>query len=94
MEFQTELTKQETHYFIDLLNNDYEKMRKAKADALDADVISPKCRKARWLMVERLDQAMEQNQNLVHKLDDHLTDIGRGYKLTDETAFGYGENNG
>ena len=94
MEFQTELTKQETHYFIDLLNNDYEKMRKAKADALDADVISPKCRKARWLMVERLDQAMEQNQTLVHKFDDHLTDIGRGYKLTADTAFGYGEKDG
>ena len=81
MEFHTELTKQETHYFIDLLNNDYEKMRKEKNKMIDADIISPKCRKARWLMVERLDQAMEQNQNLVHKLDDHLTDIRRGYKL-------------
>ena len=81
MEFHTELTKQETHYFIDLLNNDYEKMRKEKDNMIDANIISPKCRKARWLMVERLDQAMEQNQNLVHKLDDHLTDIRRGYKL-------------
>ena len=53
MEFQTELTKQETHYFIDLLNNDYEKMRKEKDNMIDADIISPKCRKARWLMVER-----------------------------------------
>ena len=88
MEFQTELTKQETHYFIDLLNNDYEKMRKEKDNMIDADIISPKCRKARWLMVERLDQAMAQNQNLVHKFDAHLTDIGRGYKLN------YGENNG
>jgi predicted secreted Zn-dependent protease len=81
MLFQTDLTKQETHYFIDLLNNDYEKMRKAKFDALDADVINPKCRKTRWLMIERLDQAMEENQILVHKFDDHLTDIGRGRKL-------------
>ena len=66
------------------LNNiikDYEKMRKEKDNMIDANIISPKCRKARWLMVERLDQAMEQNQNLVHKLDDHLTDIRRGYKL-------------
>ena len=81
MQFRTELTKQETHYFIDLLNNDYELMRKEKDNMIDADIISPKCRKARWLMVERLDQAMEQNQNLVPKLDDHLTDIGRGRKL-------------
>ena len=43
MEFQTELTKQETHYFIDLLNNDYEKMRKEKDNIIDAIKIS--CRK-------------------------------------------------
>ena len=91
MQFTTELTKQETHYFIDLLNNDYEKMRKEKDNMIDANIISPKCRKARWLMVERLDQAMEQNQNLVHKLDDHLTDINRGYKLNIDEEW---KNNG
>ena len=58
MQFGTELTKQETHYFIDLLNNDYELMRKEKDNMIDTNIISPKCRKARWLMVERLDQAM------------------------------------
>ena len=42
-------------------------------------------------MVERLDQAMEQNQNLVHKLDDHLTDINRGYKLNIDEGW---KNNG
>ncbi len=37
---------------------------------------------------------MEENETICHKLDDHLTDIGRGYKLTADTAFGYGENDG
>ena len=66
---------------LDMANNCAAYLVKEKDNIIDANIISPKCRKARWLMVERLDQAMEQNQNLVHKLDDHLTDIRRGYKL-------------
>ena len=90
MQIETDLTKKQTHYLIDLLNNDYQKMRRTKEELLkiDLDFINEECGKTKMTMIERLDQAMEQNQNLVHKFDDHLTDIGRGYKLN------YGENNG
>ena len=39
-----------------------------------------------WLIEKR-----EQNQTLVHKFDDHLTDIGRGYKLNIDEEW---KNNG
>ena len=96
MQIETELTKHQTHYLINLLNNDYTKMRRTKEELLkiDLDFINEKCCKTKMLMIERLEKAMEQNQNLVHKFDDHLTDIGRGYKLTADTAFGYGEKDG
>ncbi len=34
MEIQTEMTKQETHYLIDLLNKDYVQLRKFKEQLL------------------------------------------------------------
>ena len=39
MQFRTELTKQENHYLIDLLNNDYaESVRKDKDNMIDANI--------------------------------------------------------
>ena len=32
-------------------------------------------------MILRHERAMEENETICHKLDDHLTDIGRGRKL-------------
>ena len=93
MQIETELTKHQTHYLIDLLNKDYVQLRKFKKQLIkntppeivaeDVKVLIDKCR-----------TAMMENETICHKLDDHLTDIGRGYKLTADTAFGYGEKNG
>ena len=96
MQIRTELTKHQTHYLINLLNNDYTKMRRTKEELLkiDLDFINEKCCKTKMLMIERLEKTMEENETICHKLDDHLTDIGRGYKLTADTAFGYGEKDG
>jgi len=77
MEIQTEMTKKQTHYLINLLNKDYQKMyetleyikRTKFAEENKIDMI---------LTHERL---MEENETICHKLDDHLTDIGRGRKL-------------
>jgi len=83
MEIQTEMTKKETHYLIDLLNNDYQKMRRTKEELLklDLDFINEECGKTKMNMIEKLEKAMEENETICHKFDDHLTDIGRGRKL-------------
>jgi len=93
MQIETDLTKKQTHYLIDLLNNDYQKMRRTKEGLknIDLDFINDKCCKTKMLMIERLEKAMEENETICHKLDDHLTDINRGYKLNIDEGW---KNNG
>ena len=83
MQIETDLTKKQTHYLIDLLNNDYQKMRRTKEELLkiDLDFINEEFGKTKMTMIEKLEKAMEENETICHKLDDHLTDIGRGRKL-------------
>ena len=83
MQIETDLTKHQTHYLINLLNNDYTKMRRTKEELLkiDLDFINEKCCKTKMTMIEKLERAMEENETICHKLDDHLTDIKRGRKL-------------
>ena len=83
MQIETDLTKKQTHYLVDLLNNDYQKMRRTKEELLkiDLDFINEECGKTKMTMIEKLEKAMEENETICHKLDDHLTDIRRGRKL-------------
>ena len=81
MQIETDLTKEQTHYLIDLLNEDFRKMRLAKEDLAKNFFVNRQCRKHRTMTMTHLDIEMEENQKLVHKLDDHLTDIKRGRKL-------------
>ena len=93
MQIETDLTKEQTHYLIDLLNNDYQKMRRTKEELvkIDLEFINEECSKTQNRMIENLEKAMEENRTICHKLDDHLTDIGRGYKLNIDEGW---KNNG
>ncbi len=80
MEIQTEMTKQETHYLIDLLNKDYVQLRKFKEQLLintPPEIVAEDVK----LLIDKCQTAMDENETLTHKFDDHLTDIGRGRKL-------------
>ena len=80
MEIQTEMTKQETHYLIDLLNKDYVQLRKFKEQLLvntPPEIVAEDVE----LLIDKCQTAMDDNETLTHKFDDHLTDIGRGRKL-------------
>ena len=93
MQIETDLTEKQTHYLIDLLNNDYQKMRRTKEELvkIDLEFINEECSKTQNRMIENLEKAMEENETICHKLDDHLTDIGRGYKLNIDEEW---KNNG
>ena len=58
-------------------------MRRTKEELLklDLDFINEECGKTKMNMIEKLEKAMEENETICHKFDDHLTDIGRGRKL-------------
>tara|TARA_R100001015_G_C4483923_1_gene63575 strand:+ start:44 stop:292 length:249 start_codon:yes stop_codon:yes gene_type:complete len=80
MEIQTEMTKKETHYLIDLLNKDYVQLRKFKEQLLintPPEIVAEDVK----LLIDKCQTAMDDNETLTHKFDDHLTDIGRGRKL-------------
>ena len=77
MQIETDLTKKQTHYLIDLLNNDYQKMR----ERLEYIKRTKFSKEIKMDLILRHERAMEENETICHKLDDHLTDIGRGRKL-------------
>jgi len=83
MAYMNQELKKQTHYLIDLLNNDYQKMRRTKEELvkIDLEFINEECSKTQNRMIENLEKAMEENETICHKLDDHLTDIERGRKL-------------
>ena len=77
MQIETDLTKHQTHYLINLLNKDYQKMR----ETLEYIKRTNFSKENKIDMILRHERAMEENETICHKLDDHLTDIGRGRKL-------------
>ena len=77
MEIQTEMTKKQTHYLINLLNKDYQKMY----ETLEYIKRTKFAEENKIDMILKHERAMEENETICHKLDDHLTDIGRGRKL-------------
>ena len=87
MQIATDLTKHQTGYLINLLNKDYQKMR----ENLEYIKRTNFSEKNKIDMILRTERAMEENETICHKLDDHLTDIGRGYKLNIDEGW---KNNG
>ncbi len=77
MKIETDLTKRQTHHLINLLNDDYKKMR----ETLEYIKRTKFAEENKIEMILRHERAMEENETICHKLDDHLTDIGRGRKL-------------
>ena len=77
MKIETDLTKRQTHHLINLLNDDYKKMR----ETLEYIKRTKFAEENKIEMILRHERAMEENEIICHKLDDHLTDIGRGRKL-------------
>ena len=77
MQIETYLTKHQTGYLINLLNKDYQKMR----ENLEYIKRTKFSEENKIDMILRTERAMEENETICHKLDDHLTDIGRGRKL-------------
>ena len=77
MQIETDLTKHQTGYLINLLTKDYVKMR----ETLDYIKQTNFSEENKIDMILRHERAMEENETICHKLDDHLTDIGRGRKL-------------
>ena len=77
MQIETDLTKRQTHHLINLLNDDYKKMR----ETLEYIKRTKFAEENKIEMILRHERAMEENETICHKLDDHLTDIGRGHKL-------------
>ena len=77
MQIETDLTKRQTHHLINLLNDDYKKMR----ETLEYIKRTKFAEENKIEMILRHERAMEENETICHKLDDHLTDIGRGRKL-------------
>ena len=77
MQIETDLTKRQTHHLIILLNDEYKKMR----ETLEYIKRTKFAEENKIEMILRHERAMEENETICHKLDDHLTDIGRGRKL-------------
>ena len=77
MQIETDLTKHQTGYLINLLCKDYQKMR----ETLEYIKRTNFSEENKMDMILRHERAMEENETICHKLDDHLTDIGRGRKL-------------
>ena len=83
MQIETDLTKHQTGYLINLLNKDYQKMR----ETLEYIKRTNFSEENKIDMILRHERAMEENETICHKLDDHLTDIGRGRKLNGYNEF-------
>ena len=79
MQIETDLTKHQTGYLINLLNKDYQKMH----ENLEYIKRTKFSEEKKIDMILRTERAMEENETICHKLDDHLTDIGRGRKLNE-----------
>ena len=80
MEIQTEMTKKETHYLIDLLNKDYVQIRTFKEQLQGLNFPEVLAEDMKYL-TEKCQRVMDENETLCHKFDDELTDLGRGRKL-------------
>ena len=97
MTFTMPFTQNETQHLIYLLNCEYKKKRELREKMLSNIYKSFKYPKVLNLEQEldHLKDELVANQLLVHKLDDHLTDLGRGrtLDLPEEIPEFSGENN-
>tara|TARA_X000001388_G_scaffold26659_1_gene18780 strand:- start:5379 stop:5723 length:345 start_codon:yes stop_codon:yes gene_type:complete len=97
MTFTMPFSKNETQHLIYLLNCEYKKKRELREKMLSNIYKSFKYPKVIHLEQEldHLKDELVANQLLVHKLDDHLTDLGRGrtLDLPEEIPEFSGENN-
>ena len=79
MTFSMPFTQNETKHLIYLLNCEYKKKRDLR-DKISFNIARPVHHLLQEL--DHLKEEMAANQRLVHKLDDHLTDLIRGHQLT------------
>ena len=97
MTFTMPFSQNETQHLIYLLNCEYKKKRELREKMLSNIYKSFKYPKVLNLEQEldHLKDELVANQLLVHKLDDHLTDLGRGrtLDLPEEIPEFSGENN-
>ena len=97
MTFTMPFSQNETQHLIYLLNCEYRKKRELREKMLSNIYKSFKYPKVIHLEQEldHLKDELVANQLLVHKLDDHLTDLGRGrtLDLPEEIPEFSGENN-
>ena len=97
MTFTMPFSQNETQHLIYLLNCEYRKKRELREKMLSNIYKSFKYPKVLNLEQEldHLKDELVANQLLVHKLDDHLTDLGRGrtLDLPEEIPEFSGENN-
>ena len=83
MTFSMPFTENETKHLIYLLNCEYKKKRELREKMMSNIYKSFKYPKVIHLEQElnHLKEELVANQLLVHKLDDHLTDLIRGHQL-------------
>ena len=83
MTFSMPFTENETKHLIYLLNCEYRKKRELREKMMSNIYITHKYPKVIHLEQElnHLKDELLANQSLVHKLDDHLTDLIRGHQL-------------
>ena len=97
MTYTMPFSQNETQHLIYLLNCEYKKKRELREKMLSNIYKSFKYPKVIHLEQEldHLKDELVANQLLVHKLDDHLTDLGRGrtLDLPEEIPEFSGENN-
>ena len=97
MTFTMPFSQNETQHLIYLLNCEYKKKRELREKMLSNIYKSFKYPKVIHLEQEldHLKDELVANQLLVHKLDDHLTDLSRGrtLDLPEEIPEFSGENN-
>lgn len=97
MTYTMPFSQNETQHLIYLLNCEYKKKRELREKMLSNIYKSFKYPKVLNLEQEldHLKDELVANQLLVHKLDDHLTDLGRGrtLDLPEEIPEFSGENN-
>ena len=97
MTYTMPFSQNETQHLIYLINCEYKKKRELREKMLSNIYKSFKYPKVLNLEQEldHLKDELVANQLLVHKLDDHLTDLGRGrtLDLPEEIPEFSGENN-
>ena len=83
MTFSMPFTENETKHLIYLLNCEYRKKRELREKMMSNIYITHKYPKIIHLgqELDHLKDELVANQSLVHKLDDHLTDLIRGHQL-------------